>query len=30
MQQGQWGPFSAEEEAQFFNRAKEIVAGMFS
>jgi carbonic anhydrase/acetyltransferase-like protein (isoleucine patch superfamily) len=29
MQQGKWGPFSAEEEAQFFSRAKEIVAEMF-
>ncbi len=30
MQQGKWGPFSAEEEAQFFSRAKDIVAEMFS
>lgn len=30
MQQGVWGPFSAEEEAQFFSRAKAIVAEMFA
>lgn len=30
MQQGKWGPFSAEEEAHFFSRAKEIVAEMFA
>jgi carbonic anhydrase/acetyltransferase-like protein (isoleucine patch superfamily) len=29
MQQGKWGPFSAEEEAKFLSRAKEIMAEMF-
>lgn len=29
MQQGQWGPFSKDEEAAFFNQAKAIVAELF-